>query len=188
MLDLSLAREAPISYLTPVSVAGAALGVAPPAARFILRGADAIVPAGSAFGVPVPTAPRRAYVADARAALWLGPDEWFLIAPAAETQAIQTELQAALGGVAHALVDVSHRQTAFFVEGPGAALLLNAGVPLDLSIPAFPVGAVARTIFDKVEIVLWRQATERFRVEVWRSFAPYLRALLEAARNDNIVL
>jgi len=136
----------------------------------------------------VPTAPGRAYVADGRAALWLGPDEWLLIAPAAEGEALQRELVAALTGVAHALVDVSHRQTALLVDGPGAALLLNAGVPLDLSIPAFPVGAVARTIFDKVEIVLWRQATERFRVEVWRSFAPYLRALLEAARNDNIVL
>jgi sarcosine oxidase subunit gamma len=34
-----------------------------------------------------------------------------------------------------------------------------------------------------VEIVLWRRAETAFRVEVWRSFAPYLAAsLAESAR------
>jgi sarcosine oxidase subunit gamma len=40
-----------------------------------------------------------------------------------------------------------------------------------------------RTLFEKVEIVLWRTAPEIFQVEVWRSFAPHLTQLLaEVAR------
>ncbi|HKN29399.1 MAG TPA: sarcosine oxidase subunit gamma family protein [Roseiarcus sp.] len=57
-------------------------------------------------------------------------------------------------------------------------------MPLDLRTSAFPIGTATRTIFDKAEIVLWRRAETAFRVEVWRSFAPYLvAALTEAARD-----
>jgi sarcosine oxidase subunit gamma len=40
-----------------------------------------------------------------------------------------------------------------------------------------------RTLFEKSEIVLWRTAPDTFHIEVWRSFAPYVTALLaEVAR------
>jgi sarcosine oxidase, subunit gamma len=38
-----------------------------------------------------------------------------------------------------------------------------------------------RTIFAKAEIVLWRRAKDSFRVEVWRSFAPYVSDFLKEA-------
>ncbi|MDE3176138.1 MAG: sarcosine oxidase subunit gamma family protein [Pseudomonadota bacterium] len=188
MLDLSQAREAPICGLSPTPVAGVELTAASAATRLLLRGADAVAKAGEAFGVAIPTIPCRSNAVGDRAALWLGPDEWLLIAPEAESAARIAKLEAALGDVHHSLVDISHRQTALTVEGKGAERLLNAGVPLDLSLAAFPVGAVTRTIFEKTEIILWRQQSESFRVEVWRSFAPYVRALLEAARDDNASL
>ncbi|UFW71405.1 sarcosine oxidase subunit gamma [Bradyrhizobium sp. WU425] len=151
----------------------------------LLRGVDAVAAAGKAFGVAIPMTSREFNADGARVALWLGPDEWLLIAPEEETPALQAKLEAALSGIAHSLVDISHRQTALAVEGRGAELLLNAGVPLDISLAAFPVGAVVRTIFEKAEIILWRQQSDSFHVEVWRSFAPYVCALLEAARADN---
>jgi hypothetical protein len=46
------------------------------------------------------------------------------------------------------------------------------------------VGMVARTIFEKAEIVLFRSGEQAFRVEVWRSFAPYVLGLLQAADRD----
>lgn len=188
MLDLSNGRAMPVADLAPAAGSAVTLAAAPPAARFILRGADAVDGASKAFGVALPTVPRQGATNGERAAFWLGPDEWLLIAPEAETAAAQQALCVALAGVAHALVDVSHRQTALIVEGIGAATVLNAGTPLDLTIDAFPVGMVTRTIFDKAEIVLWRSGVESFRVEVWRSFAPYVRALLEAARSDDAAL
>jgi sarcosine oxidase, subunit gamma len=39
----------------------------------------------------------------------------------------------------------------------------------------------ARTIFDKAQIVLIRLGNDRFRVEVWRTFATQLWELLQAA-------
>jgi sarcosine oxidase subunit gamma len=115
--------------------------------------------------------------------LWLGPDEWLLIADSADAADIGATLESLLEGTAHSLVDVSHRQIGLIASGPAAARVLNAGCPLDLDPHAFRVGFATRTLFDKVEIVLWRRAGTTFHVEVGRSFAPYLvGSLAEAAR------
>jgi len=90
-------------------------------------------------------------------------------------------MAAALVGVAHAWVDVGHRQAALWVRGTLAAAVLNAGCPLDLDFSAFPPGACARTLFGKSEIVLWRVEEDSFHVEIARSFVPYVVGLLVAA-------
>ncbi len=142
----------------------------PPAARFVFRGrGPAIEAAGTAFGVALPIIACRAAEAGDRAALWLGPDEWLLLAPEAESLAIE-------GG---SLVDVSHRQVGLAVAGRRAARLLNAGCPLDLDLAVFPIGMCTRTVFAKAEIVLWRRAETEFRIEVWRSFSAYVSQYLE---------
>ena len=76
-----------------------------------------------------------------------------------------------------AVVDVSHRQVGLLLDGPGAADVLAAGCPLDLHTAAFPPGMCTRTVFGKAEIVLWR-LEDGFHVEVWRSFAAYVGALI----------
>jgi sarcosine oxidase subunit gamma len=161
-----------------------ALAEAPPAARFILRGAEPVrVACGMAFGVDLPSQLGLAGEGAGRAALWLGPDEWLLIADGADAADIGGVLESVLDGTAHSLVDISHRQIGLTASGPAAARVLNAGCPLDLDLKAFPVGFATRTLFDKVEIVLWRRAEATFHVEIWRSFAPFLAAsLAEAAR------
>jgi sarcosine oxidase subunit gamma len=160
------------------------LSEAPPAARFILRGSEAVrLACGMVFGAEPPSQLGPAAEGDMRAALWLGPDEWLLIAGGADVATIGDVLESVLEGTAHSLVDVSHRQVGLIAEGPAAARVLNAGCPLDLDPHAFPVGFATRTVFDKVEIVLWRRAEDAFHIEVWRSFAPHLAgSLAEAAR------
>ena len=182
MLDLSTAR---VSSLPGTNAStNVSIKAAPPSSRFVLRGVDAMTAAGTAFGVAIPGKPLTSGTNGSRSALWLGPDEWLLLAPERETAAIYQQVSSALDGIACALVDVSHRQTALLIEGAKATAVLNAGVPLDLSLQAFPVGMATRTIFEKAEIVLWRTGPESFHVEVWRSFAPYVLALLEAADRD----
>jgi sarcosine oxidase subunit gamma len=144
------------------------------------------VAAGAVLGLTVPAVACRASVNGERAALWLGPDEWLLLMPVAEGAAHERSLSAALHGLPHSLVDVSHRQTALQLSGPQAATLLAAGCPLDLDESAFPVGMCTRTMFAKAEVVLWRTAPATFRLEVWRSFAAYVALFLgEAARGMN---
>ena len=157
---------------------------APFATRFILRGGEDVAgPVGAAFGVEPPTRPLASTAEGPCAALWLGPDEWLLIAED-EPADLASRLEAALAGVFHALVDVSHRQTGLEVAGPGAARLLAAGVPLDLDLDGFPVGMATRTLLLKAEITLWRREAERFWLDVGRSFAPYVAAALSQSAAD----
>lgn len=156
----------------------------PPLARFIVRG-DALAASaiGTGFGVALPRQACRAAGRGERSALWLGPDEWLLLALEADGPALAATLGAALGGTPASIVEVSDRQVAISVSGPRAAEVLNAFNALDLHIEAFPVGMCTRTRFGKAEIVLWRTARDAFHIEVWRSFAPYVAGCLaEAAR------
>jgi sarcosine oxidase subunit gamma len=150
-----------------------------PMGRLSLRLPDdaAILPS-AALGLTLPTAPCRAARSDRCSALWLGPGEWLILAGAAETGRLAAALSAEFGAVAHSLVDISHRQTAIAVAGAAAAAMLNAGCPLDLDLAAFPTGMCTRSLFFKADIVLWRTEPNRFHLEVWRSFAPYLWDML----------
>jgi sarcosine oxidase subunit gamma len=157
----------------------------PPATRFIVRGGEAAIPLiGRAFGVALPRDACRAATHPPRAALWLGSDEWLLLAPDGEADASAADIAAALTGAPASVVDISDRQVALSVTGPRATEVINAFNPLDLDPAAFPVGMVTRTIFAKAEIVLWRTAPDTFRIEVWRSFAPYVEGLLDEAARE----
>src|SRR4051794_7675648 len=152
----------------------------PAATRIVLRGAAPAARAVSAaFGVDLPSDMLTSAASGARAALRLGPDEWLLLAEHEAAATLPAALAAALGSIAASVVEVSDRQVAFHVAGAGAADLLNEGCPLDLSDNAFPPGACTRTLFGKAEIVLWRPGSAPgFRIEVARSYAAYVEALL----------
>jgi sarcosine oxidase subunit gamma len=160
------------------------LEAAPPAERLSLRARAADVAAlSSALGVDLPVRPKTSASANGRVALWLGPDEWLVIA-----EGNGGLMQAAKNsGALHSATDVSHRNTAILVSGPGAAAAINAGCPQDLSPKVFPVGACSRTVFGKVEIVLLRTGDDAFRMEVWRSFSDYAFGLLAEGAQDATV-
>lgn len=169
--------EAPL-----VEAEGATVAVAAPLARFSFRGHDAAaVKAAAAFGTVLPTTPLSSSHGEARAALWLGPDEWLLLASDGPEGEIFAAMEKALGETPHALVDISERNVALIVNGPKAAWLLNSQLFLDLDETAFHVGMASRTLFAKAEIVLWRTGKTTFVVECWRSFLPYVAGLLAEA-------
>jgi sarcosine oxidase subunit gamma len=154
----------------------------PPLARFVIRGGEAAISAmGSAIGVELPRQACRAAEEGARAALWLGPDEWLLVASDRERDALELYLNSVTAVASGSAVDVSDRQLGIAISGDRAAEALNAFMPLDLDPVAFPVGMCTRTIFGKAEIVLWRRGPRSFHIEVWRSFAPYVLACLDEA-------
>ena len=174
---ISLRRDPLAGFSAPQS-SKVLLSPLPPAGRIVLRARPAAQQAAAApLGFALPTTACRAVTAGHRAALWLGPDEWLLI------DIDSTALAAALAGLPHSLVDVSHRQSGLTVSGPHAMDALATGCPLDLDPAAFPVGMCTRTVFGKAAITLWRTGAETFRVEAWRSFLPYVWGYLtEAAR------
>ena len=172
------AAQAPVA-------AGIAVRQAPPAARYSLRLEASVAEeigevAGFRLGLPI----NRLAVSGERMAARLGPDEWLLLGPAEDAEVISKQIEAALAGRFHALVDIGHRHFAAEVSGVHAADVLNAGCPLDLADAAFPAGSATRTLLGKAEIVLLRLEGEtHYRVECWRSFAMYVNSfLVEAAR------
>ena len=159
----------------------ARLTPAPTAARASLRAyPDAVAALSSALGVALPTKPKTSATGAGITAMWLGPDEWFLIGPDG------TDFVALAGksGTVHSAVDVSHRNIGIIVSGPGARVTVNSACPHDLTDASFPVGACTRTVFGKMEIVLYREAEETWRVECWRSFADYCFGMRAEGASD----
>jgi len=179
MAEGNVVRRSVLDGLALPSHPAAEVRNAGTASRFIYRGSPDL--ASAAFGLELPAVPMRAHAQGDRAALWLGPDEWLLLAAEAEGPALAAALSDALGSKPASLVDVSHRQVGLLVAGPRVEQLLNAGCPLDLDGAAFPIGMCTRTILAKAEIVLWRADGDVFRIELARSFAPYVVAFLAEA-------
>jgi sarcosine oxidase subunit gamma len=140
--------------------------------------------AGALLGLKISAMACRSAQNGSCAALWMGPDEQLLLTPLADGPRAARALDEALKGLAHAVVDVSHRQIAFEVRGPQVNRVLNAGCPLDLHSREFPVGMCTRTLLGKANIVLWRTGAEAFHIEVWRSFADYAARFLAAATRE----
>jgi sarcosine oxidase, subunit gamma len=161
---------------------GARVVAAAPARRTSLRGPRIVAhPANQALGLGLPEKPLTSIARAGLRLCWLGPDEWLILDETHEAEARANAVSAALIGLPHGLVDVSHRQLGFIVSGEKAALVLNSGCPLDLHDSAFPLDAVTRTLFHKAEILLIREGAQSFRLECGRSFAPYVLAHLNEA-------
>ncbi|MEL6202577.1 MAG: sarcosine oxidase subunit gamma [Pseudomonadota bacterium] len=156
---------------------GVAITLAPVAYRLNLRcGSKETKPVGAALGLELPKKPNHSAMAGSRFAFWLGPDEWLVVDPK------ENPIKALMNvDVVHSGVDISQRNTTVLVSGPAASDVINAGCPRDLSPSVFPVGHCARTVFGKVEIVLFHVRENVYRIEVWRSFADYLFTYLETA-------
>jgi heterotetrameric sarcosine oxidase gamma subunit len=158
--------------------AAVSLASAPALTRIAVRaGGAAAIAIGDRLGVALPAVPFRITEHRGRFALWLGPDEWLVLANEGMELLPSTH-------AAGSIVDVSHAITGIIVMGSHAAWAINAFCALDLHPSAFPVGMCTRTAFAKAQIVLWRTATDTFRIEVARSFAPYVWDCLEEARRE----
>lgn len=116
-------------------------------------------------------------------ALWLGPDEWLVVAPDGHNEALSADLRIALGGVHHSVTDISANRTIIEIAGTDARLVLAKGCPLDLHGNAFKPPQCAQTLLAKSQMLLQcADARPVFRIFVRVSFAPYLAEwLLDAA-------
>ncbi|PJN93832.1 sarcosine oxidase subunit gamma, partial [Amaricoccus sp. HAR-UPW-R2A-40] len=110
------------------------------------------------------------------------PDEWLLEVPVEDAAAFLERLSDLGARMPVSAVEVSDREVTLALSGPAVLDLLASGCPRDLARMA--VGTGARTVFDTVQVVLTREAEDRFHMTVWRSFAPHVRALLDLAARE----
>lgn len=149
-----------------------------------LRGSpdDAAIRDGAAhsLGLALPVQPCTSTANATHRVVWAGPDDWFVLGPPGEADAIETRLRAALAGTHHAVTDVSSGYTLLKLSGPPVRDVLAQGCPLDLHPRAFKPGMSAGSHYFKASIWLWQcDEAPTFEVLVRRSFTGYVWLMLE---------
>ncbi|WP_334172767.1 sarcosine oxidase subunit gamma [Sinomonas sp.] len=152
----------------------------------VVAGTDAARRVEEWLGTPLPARCGDVALGSGNAILWLGPDEFLVVAPlgsaAAPTEATAS-LVGALGGDSGAAVDLSANRTTFELSGKAARDVLEKGCALDLHPRAFAVGAAYVTQLGPVPVLLWKTGSETWEIFPRASFADYLgRWLLDAMR------
>ena len=134
---------------------------------------------GQAVGVALPTTPNTVVGSASLAALWLGPDQWLVVASDPAARGLSQRLGRAVVADGATLVDVSAGRTTIELTGPRARRLLEAGCSLDLHPESFGIGACAQTLLGRVNVILWQLTDEpRYRLLVRPSFAHHLAVWL----------
>lgn len=118
----------------------------------------------------------------ARSILWMGPDEWLVVAPPDERETLPDRLAAALKGQRAAVVEVGESMTVIELSGPRAGDVIAKGCTIDLHPSVFQPGRVVRTLLAKSGIILHQTGeTPTYEIYVHRSFADYTWRWLEDA-------
>lgn len=141
-----------------------------------------------ALGFDLPLEPNQSASKGATTALWLAPNEWWIIADS-DASKLASKLEAALAGQHISLVDVGESRTTIRVTGHDARDLLAKGTPLDLHPDQLPAGRCAGTHIAKTIVVLHHLGDGKtgepvYDIYVLRSFADYLWRWLEDAAQE----
>ena len=128
---------------------------------------------GGEASLLLPTSPNAWIERDGREILWLGPDEWLVVASPGSATGLLEELERELADAEHALVDVSANRTVIELEGEGRFRLLEQGCGLDLHPKTWRAGMCAQTLLAHVPVIL-QERSSATRVFVRPSFAGWL--------------
>ncbi len=139
------------------------------------------------LGVGLPSAPNTASTTapggeHAVTALWIGPEQWLVVAEGSAEGVLDRRLRDLLGGSA-AVVDQSHGRCVLRVRGPKARDVLAKGCRLDLHPRAFAPGACGHTAVGALAVLIHAvDATPTFDLYVARGYAvAFWEWLTEAA-------
>ncbi|SDJ03362.1 sarcosine oxidase subunit gamma [Lentzea albidocapillata subsp. violacea] len=146
---------------------------------------SAIAAMGSALGVVFPSVPCTFTAGSGQfgdvEVLWLGPDEFLVVAAPDLQVSIEEVLRGALGSSRGSVVDTSAQRTTVILEGPHVRDVLAHGCSVDLHPSAAPAGTCVQTLLARTGIILQVTGPDRCTVLVRSSFAEYLAAWLSDA-------
>lgn len=179
-------RRSPLRHRQEISSRdGARMAEEPFMGKLVLRGKASLIgeQVKGVLGLSLPTEPCTANMAEEAAALWIGPDEWWMVMEEGGEPSIASRLGEALSGRHHQLVDVTDYYTTIELEGPRAPEIMMKLTTLDLHSRTFPPGSVAGSMFGQTQATLWHVGLEEpagsvFRLFVRLSMADYLWCLL----------
>jgi sarcosine oxidase subunit gamma len=138
---------------------------------------------GKALGGALPTVPCTSARLGDIDALWLGPDEWLLLAVPGRADEIMATVRGAAGDAFASITDVSAQRTAVELTGDAVRDVLARGCAIDLHPSKMPAGACVQTLLAQAPVTLLVRDSEVSRVLVLirASFAEYFAAWLADA-------
>lgn len=164
---------------TPAEKAGVVLTERRPLLMLNLRGGrdpTFYASARTALGCDLPVTPNASSGGADGDALWLGPDEWLLVAGPGSRW---SEKMRIAGGT---LTDVSHGRSVFRVSGARVRDALSKGCMLDLHPQRFPPRMCAQTGIARINVVVHRPGpADDFDLYAPGSYAGTFRDWLAAA-------
>lgn len=131
----------------------------------------------AAYGIELPTTPKRVAAGDA-AFVWAGPGKWLAVSTA----------QAEFAALPAAVADQSDGRAVLSLSGPAARELLATLTAIDLHVRAFAAGDAAVTHAASIAIHLWQvDDAPTYEIVTFRTYAATLwRWIVEAGRARNI--
>lgn len=146
---------------------------------------EAVAAMGSALGVVFPSVPCTFTSGSgpfgAVDVLWLGPDEFLVVASPALQISLEDALRTGLGAARGSVVDTSAQRTTVVLEGTHVRDVLAHGCSVDLHPSSAPVGTCVQTLLARTGIILQVTGQDRVTILVRSSFAQYLAAWLSDA-------
>lgn len=149
---------------------------------------------GATLGTRLPSQPNTTGRSGDLDVLWLGPDEWLVVAPGGAPEELEASLRLALGTQDGIVVDVSAQRTVIEISGPRAREVLAKGCSLDLHPSVFTQGRCAQVLLARAQVLLLSRGGDvpTYWLLVRASFATYvadwlLDASLEYAEGDSRV-
>lgn len=125
-------------------------------------------------GIPLPLAANRVAASGGLRILWLGPDEWLVVAEG-DAPDLLPRLERAVAGRRAAVNDLSSSRAIIDIAGAGARDLIAAGCGIDLHPRVFGPAQCAQTLLARVPVILDQlDDTPHYRLLVRPSYAGWL--------------
>lgn len=141
--------------------------------------------ARSALGYALPLEANTVTEGSASRTLWMGPNEWLVVAPLSESAGVAGALRGALGSQHAAVTEIGDARTIIALKGQNARDVIMKGCPLDLHPSAFKAMRCAQSRLAKANVLIeQRDDQPSYDIYVVRSFARYLWQWLEDAGRE----
>ena len=128
-------------------------------------------------GAEIPTAANTFNQAGHRSIIWLGPDEWMIMAENGASDDIIAELDTPEAGHV-AVVNISDALGAVTIEGPHARDVLAKNCAIDFHPRAFTKGMAVQSLLSHAGVTILCLDDDKIMVVGRTSFMPYILDLL----------
>nr|WP_319516974.1 sarcosine oxidase subunit gamma family protein [uncultured Cohaesibacter sp.] len=137
------------------------------------------------IGSPLPLKPCSSQEKGAVAVLWMGPNEWLIIANETDTLKPLPEMALALAEYHCALVDISNSKVMLSLSGPSSRDVLSKGCSIDFYSNEWRKGHCVNSLYARCDVTIWQRATrDHYAILVRNSFSDYVSDYLLDAMSE----